>query len=547
MRLSVRVVCVLLLVAFALTAADQPLKMSLADYEDRVHGAWLGQIIGTLLGFRFEGQVASSPMVVVDEFSEEGGGRVRDVLKTGKGVVDDDWYYELVALRAFEKYGIDMTLDQLGEQWHANSAGSWGSSEQARLQLSAGVKGSQAGHPRYNRVWWTIGPQFSGDTWGMLAPGDVNLAGKIARKYGHINGHAEAVDGAVFVSGMISLAFRETDPKKIVREAAQLIHPLSPYRQCLNLVISMADAGKSAQEIFDVVEDRWHIEYPPMNNAVPNGGLVAASLWFGEGDFLKSVNLAFRAADFSDADCNAANVGAVVGAMKGIKALPAKLVEQLGDRIVGDRMGPVELTPAVDESISDIAGRITKVGLKMLAANGSKVTANDITVASKPAVTQEAELFKLADLTEYWNKDWKLERAGFGGVPDRIPNAPRGYPKATYIEGDVLATWPRDEVRGVVLRRTVRLSNNPRLRFEAGADTRRGWQLAVFVNNSRVLAKSVEGAEANLERTWEKIDVDLSEFRGKEVEIRLYQRTLGGRGGRTSFPGNAYWRGITLQ
>ena len=33
---------------------------------------------------------------------------------------------------------------------------------------------------------------------------------------------------------------------------------------------------------------------------------------FGEGDFLKTVNLAFAAADYTDADCNAATAGAVV-------------------------------------------------------------------------------------------------------------------------------------------------------------------------------------------------------------------------------------------
>ena len=61
----------------------------------------------------------------------------------------------------------------------------------------------------------------------------------------------------------------------IVRKAARLIHPDSPYRKCLDMIIAMAEAGKSAQEIADAVEDRWHIEYPATNNAVPNGGLTA--------------------------------------------------------------------------------------------------------------------------------------------------------------------------------------------------------------------------------------------------------------------------------
>jgi hypothetical protein len=43
--------------------------------------------------------------------------------------VDDDYYYEMVALRAFEKYGIELTVQELGQQWLENNAGSWGSSD----------------------------------------------------------------------------------------------------------------------------------------------------------------------------------------------------------------------------------------------------------------------------------------------------------------------------------------------------------------------------------------------------------------------------------
>ena len=52
--------------------------------------------------------------------------------------------------------------------------------------------------PRYNRLWFSIGPQFSADVYGALAPGMPNLAAKMAREYGHLNGYAEGVDGAFF-------------------------------------------------------------------------------------------------------------------------------------------------------------------------------------------------------------------------------------------------------------------------------------------------------------------------------------------------------------
>ena len=97
-------------------------------------------------------------------------------------------------------------------------------------------------------------------------------------------------------------------------------------------MIAMAEAGKSPQEIADAIEDRWHIEYPWTNNAVPNGGIAALGVWFGEGDFLKTVNIAYRVADYTDADCNAADAAAVVAAMHGMKCLPKHLVEPLHDQ-----------------------------------------------------------------------------------------------------------------------------------------------------------------------------------------------------------------------
>src|SRR5690606_38240023 len=236
----------------------------------------------------------------------------------------------------------------------------------------------------------------------------------------------------------------------------------SPYRECIDLVIRLAEAGKSSREIFDAIEDRWHIEYPATNNAVSNGGIVAASVWFGEGDLLKTLNLAFGAAAFTDADCNAANAGAVIGAMKGMKAIPAHLVKGLNDRIKGEKMGPVVLTPAVDESISELAKRTAAVGVKILEKNGAKLSGQQLTISVQEPRTYAGDLFHLGELTRYWNPDWTLERAGFGGAG----GGARGIRGITYLDNDVLVTYPRDEVRGLLLHRTVKVGNEREFTLE---------------------------------------------------------------------------------
>jgi ADP-ribosylglycohydrolase len=509
--------------------SGKTLTLSRADYQDRVEAIWNAQIIAAMMGFQFEHKVASTRWV--DHYPKE----------PQFAIVDDDWYYEMCAVNGFEKYGIHMTVEQLGEQWKQNSCGSWGSSEQARLLLERGIQAPDTGHPRYNKLWFTIGPQFSSDVYGALAPGMPNLAGKLAREYGHVNGYAEGVDGAVFMAGMISLGFSEADPKTIVRKAAKLIHPSSPYRKCLDMVIAMAEAGKTAQEIADAVEDRWHIEYPATNNAVPNGALVAIGVWFGEGDFLKTVNIIYRAADFTDADCNAANAAAVVAAMHGMKRLPKHLVEPLHDRIAGKEMGRVPLTPPVDEKISTLAQRTARIGEQLLAANGARVDDKTLSIPMQTPVTQPAELFTLADFTKNWNPDWKLERAGFGGAGGGIG----GIRGITHLEGEVLATYPRDPVRGVVLRRNIKLGDKPTLSFLAGADGTRAWELEVYCDNKRVAKRLIDGgaSAAPESRQWEEIKVDLKAFAGKEVQLRLYQRVLLP----DRIPGNAYWKDVKVE
>jgi hypothetical protein len=249
------------------------LTLSHAEYLDRVQAIWMAQMIGQMTGVRFEHRQAS--VLPVTPMSPP----------HGHAYADDDYYYEMVAVRGFEKYGIGMTVEQLGQQWLENNAGAWGSSEQTLLLLKHGIKAPDTGHPRYNKLWWTIGPQFSSDVYGTIAPGMPNLAGRLARTFGHINGYAEGTDGAVFVAGMVSIAFAESDPHAVVRKAAALIHPDSPYRKCLDMVLAMAEAGRTSEEIFRAVDERWGMEYPATNNAVLNGGLVAAIVWFGEGDY----------------------------------------------------------------------------------------------------------------------------------------------------------------------------------------------------------------------------------------------------------------------
>ncbi|HUN03643.1 MAG TPA: ADP-ribosylglycohydrolase family protein, partial [Niabella sp.] len=309
-----------------------------------------------------------------------------------------------------------------------------------------------------------------------------------------------------------------------------------PYKQCLNMVIELAEKGKSFREIVNVVEDRWHLEYPATNNAVANGGIVAACVWFGSGDFLKTVNLAFEAADFSDADCNAANAAAVIGAMHGLKGIPENLICVLGDIIKGEKMGGVKLTPVVNESLLAISKRTVDIGKRMLMQHGTNLKNHNLIIPIEPLKSLPSEIFTLSDLMDYWNPDWQLERAGFGGAGGGM----RGIRGITYLNDTILATYPRDEVRGLFLKREITIQEEKELFIEVGVDKNRCWELNIYIDNEHVLRKLIEGKD--MERTWFSHKVDLAHYQGKAVTIRMFQKVL--LPGKEA--GNAYWKTIRI-
>jgi hypothetical protein len=178
----------------------------------------------------------------------------------------------------------------------------------------------------------------------------------------------------------------------------------------------------------------------------------------------------------------------------------------------------------------------------MARAHGARVEGGALVLRPEAPATQALERFTLADLARLWNPDWTLERAGFGGGHGGLG----GLRGMTYLRGDVLATWPRDEVRGLVLRRSARLGQRPVLSVDVGVDPGRAWKLEVYADNQRLLSKVIEaprGAGPSPGIAWQTVRQELTPFAGKTVHLRLYQRVLF----TDRVAGQAYFRALRLE
>ncbi|WP_319501295.1 ADP-ribosylglycohydrolase family protein [uncultured Draconibacterium sp.] len=535
---------------------NKQLQLSEDEYIDRVKAMWVAQLVAVHIGWDFEHKPAS-----VKEVTDYSDHRKNYIKENGGAQVDDDWYYEMVALRGFEKYGINMTTNELGETWNAYNIGTWGSAFYTREALAKGIPGEEAGMPQNNRMWFTMGNQNRCDLYAMLSPGLPNVTAKLSRNLGHINSYAEGTDGGVLIGTLASMAFYEKDTHELLKKGIQVLDPDAPHRTCFEEIIQLAEAGNDWKDIARIVEEHWGVEYPGTNSAVWNAGFAAIALWFGEGDLMKSLNIAYQESDFSDADCQAANVAVILAAMNGMKIFPEHLLTPFNNKIKGSNLGFMPLVEPVDESLDALTARTCRIGKQMLVANGASIRGGNIEIPVQTEIeTQPLEYFHPNQFTQFWNPNWKMERAGFGAPGGGV----RGVRGGTFVDGDVLATYPRDEIRGVKLFRNFTAGENQKLSVDVAADPGRKWILNIYIDNSKVLTKLIDGGEplewpeisadrypqplieylkCSEVRKWQHINLDLSDYSNQDITIRLYQDILV----RNEFPGNAYWRDLEIK
>lgn len=138
----------------------------------------------------------------------------------------------------------------------------------------------------------------------------------------------------------------------------------------------------------------------------------------------------------------------------------------------------------------------------------------------------------MADLMQFWNPAWVMDGAGLGSIGPGW----RNLPGSTYLDGEVLVTFPRDIVRGLVMRRRVEIQQQKLLTVEVSAEPGTAWQLDIFANDEALASRIIEKDSAV---EWSSVQVDLGRYAG---QLRLFQRAL--IPGKTS--GSARWRRIHL-
>jgi ADP-ribosylglycohydrolase len=313
------------------------------NYLEKVYSGFLGMNIGIRLGAPVE------PTIWTYERIRNTYGDITTYVKDYKNfAADDDANGPFYFLRALYDDAKDreLTAEDVGRAWLNYTRegvgmfwwGGYGVSTEhtAFLNLKAGIKAPQSGSIAQNGkiIAEQIGGQIFIDTWGLICPGNPEKAARLGETAASVSHDGDGINGARFFCAAIAEAFVSNDIRKIIEKALSFIPAESTYSKVIHAVCEFYDQHPDDFRLcMDMLIENWgYDKYKGVCHIIPNAGVCVLSMLYGKGDFDRTVEIATMCG--WDTDCNAGNVGTVLGVMCGLEELPSRYLDPINDTIV---------------------------------------------------------------------------------------------------------------------------------------------------------------------------------------------------------------------
>lgn len=304
--------------------------MDANDYIERVYAGVLGKIIGVYLGRPFEGWTYERIVAELGDISYY----VHERLGLPLIVTDDDITGTFTFLRALPDHDCasDLTAAQIGHTWlnyliESRTVLWWGglgrsTEHTAYLRLKGGLKAPLSGSIATNGrvVAEQIGAQIFIDGWAMVVPGDPERAADLARRAGSVSHDGEAIYAAQVIAAMESMAFEERDINRLLDVGLRLIPTDSTIARVIYDARSWHARFTDWRRTRQAIAERYGYDrFGGGCHVVPNHALILLGLLYGESNFQRSLMICTTSG--WDTDCNAGNLGCLLGIKDGLPTL----------------------------------------------------------------------------------------------------------------------------------------------------------------------------------------------------------------------------------
>ena len=310
---------------------------------ERIYAGFLGMNAGIRLGAPVE--PGPWDFKRIEQFCGDIRGYVRDYKNFA---ADDDVNGPVYFLRGLLDNGIrnELTPQAVGEAWLNYARDGiglywWGgdgisTEHTAYNNLKKGIPAPQSGSIEQNGIILAeqIGGQIFIDTWGLINLGDPAKAAKMAVAAASVSHDGNGVYGAAFLAACIAAAYEAKTIDEVIDVGMQYIPADSTYAAVVNAVRAFHKENPNDwKACMQFLIDNWgYDKYTGVCHIIPNAGVCVLGMLYGAGDFCRTIEIATMCG--WDTDCNAGNIGTILGVFCGLEGIPAHYRDHMNDFIV---------------------------------------------------------------------------------------------------------------------------------------------------------------------------------------------------------------------
>jgi ADP-ribosylglycohydrolase len=312
------------------------------NYLEKTYAGFLGMNIGIRLGAPVE------PTAWTSERIERFYGDITDYVKDFKNfAADDDVNGPVFFLRALydDAMGRELTPQDVANAWLNYTRegigmfwwGGYGVSTEhtAYLNLKVGIPAPKSGSTATNGIIMAeqIGGQIFIDTWGLVFPGNFKKAAEYASIAASVSHDGNGIYGAAFIAACISAAYNTADVNELIEAGLSQIPSDCTYAAVVNAVQTFhRENPENFRDCLKYLQDNWgYDKYTGVCHIIPNAGVCVLSMLYGK-NFARSIEIATMCG--WDTDCNAGNVGTIMGVANGLDGITPNYRRPINDSVV---------------------------------------------------------------------------------------------------------------------------------------------------------------------------------------------------------------------
>ncbi len=334
-------------------------KISYQKYYNKVLGSWIGKSLGGTIGAPFESHKIKGEKCEI----------TTENCWPDEIFPNDDLDIQVVWLEMLEEKGANFTRKDLVDFWQDRCWYNFAEYGHFLYNVQRGIYPPLSGE--FNNIYYSesMGCPIRAEIWGLISPGNPELAAEYARMDGELDHIRNSVHAEQFWAACDAEAFFTDDLEKVISAGSKVVPETSDIFRISQEVKQLNKEYQDWNYIWKILIRRYG--HRDASKVEINFAFTLLALYRGDCNFKQTI---INTLNYGwDVDCTAATAGALLGIMQGADALPEDWKDKLGDSLTCDV--DVDHKTAL---LTDFTTDTCKVGLEVADVRNSLIKVDEV-------------------------------------------------------------------------------------------------------------------------------------------------------------------------